>query len=512
MLLATQVSKSSMRDPHEVTLIFPHQLFADHPAVETGRPIYLVEEELFFNQYNFNVKKLILHRASMKYYADTLTRAGHTVHYIEAKEQEAAVAVLVERLVNDGVQALHYADVTDDWLQKRIVRGAGTEHLLIYPTPYFLNQPEDVNEFFNEQRTYFQTNFYIHQRKKRRILLQADGKPLGSKWSFDADNRLRFPKGQPVPVFTLPKDNGYVEEAIGYVSRVFPDNYGNTEPPFFRGSGFFPVTHAEADAWLDEFLYERFANFGAYEDAMVANEGLLCHSGLTPMLNIGLLTPQQILDRALEYASENKLALNTVEGFVRQLIGWREFIHIVYSREHVKQRTTNYWGFTRKIPASFWEGKTGIAPVDIVIKKVLQTGYTHHIERLMVMGNFMLLCEFDPDEVYRWFMEMYIDAYDWVMVPNTYGMTQFADGGLMTTKPYISGSNYLMKMGNWPKGEWQDIWDGLFWRFMSVHADFFKQNPRLGMLTKTFEKMPAGKKARHLENAERFLESLDEVE
>ena len=190
-------------------------------------------------------------------------------------------------------------------------------------------------------------------------------------------------------------------------------------------------------------------------------------------------------------------------------MGWREFIHLVYEREGGKQRTTNYWKFSRKIPEGFWTGNTGIAPIDATIKKILATGYSHHIERLMVLGNFMLLCEFDPDQVYQWFMELFIDAYDWVMVPNVYGMTQFADGGLMTTKPYISGSNYLMKMSDYPKGDWQPIWDGLFWRFMHVHRDFFLKNPRLGMLVKTFDKMSPEKQQLHLNNAEWFLKELD---
>jgi deoxyribodipyrimidine photolyase-related protein len=146
--------------------------------------------------------------------------------------------------------------------------------------------------------------------------------------------------------------------------------------------------------------------------------------------------------------------------------------------------------------------------VDATIRKVLKTGYCHHIERLMVLGNFMLLCEFDPDEVYRWFMELFIDAYDWVMVPNVYGMSQFADGGLMATKPYISGSNYLMKMSDYKKGGWQTVWDGLFWRFMHTHRAFFLQNPRLGMLVRTFDKMPETKRQSHLIQAQTFLDSL----
>ncbi len=226
------------------------------------------------------------------------------------------------------------------------------------------------------------------------------------------------------------------------------------------------------------------------------------------MLNAGLLTPQEVIDEALAFASENEVPINSLEGFVRQIIGWREFIRGIYVVKGREERTRNFWGFERKIPASFYEGTTGIEPVDVTIKKVLETGYCHHIERLMVLGNFMLLCEFDPDEVYRWFMELFIDAYDWVMVPNVYGMSQFADGGLMSTKPYISGSNYILKMSDYKKGGWQKTWDGLFWRFMHVHRDFFSSNPRLGMLLRTFDRMGEEKQKAHLEEAERFLKTL----
>ncbi|MBZ4201838.1 MAG: hypothetical protein LAC70_01770, partial [Methylovulum sp.] len=271
----------------------------------------------------------------------------------------------------------------------------------------------------------------------------------------------------------------------------------------------YPTDHAGASLWLDEFLETRFEKFGSYEDAMVGNEHFLHHSVLTPMLNIGLLSPQQIIDKALQVGDNKNIPLNSLEGFIRQIMGWREFIRIVYEREGSHQRTQNFWGFERKIPKSFWLGTTGILPVDNVIQKLLQTGYSHHIERLMVMGNFMLLCEFHPDEVYRWFMEMYVDAYDWVMVPNVYGMSQFADGGLMTTKPYISGSNYLLKMSDYPKGDWTEIWDGLFWRFMYVHRAFFLKNPRMGMLVKMFDKMPEQKRNNHIAVAENFLKQLN---
>lgn len=325
--------------------------------------------------------------------------------------------------------------------------------------------------------------------------------PLHGKWSFDADNRKRYPKGQQPPEIMFPAADDYSREAFDYVQNGFGNNPGElTKEPMY------PVSHESAGDWLEQFLTERFALFGPYEDAMVKDEVFLHHSVLSPLLNSGLLTPTQVLDKTLTFAINNQVPFNSLEGFVRQLIGWREFIAGMYRFKGREQRTKNFWGFTRKIPPSFYDATTGIGPVDIVIKKVLTTGYCHHIERLMVLGNFMLLCEFDPDEVYRWFMEMFIDAYDWVMVPNVYGMSQFADGGLMATKPYISGSNYLMKMSDFPKGDWQQIWNALFWRFMHVHRGFFTQNPRLGMLVRSFDKMPAEKRASLLKTAAEFLE------
>ena len=270
----------------------------------------------------------------------------------------------------------------------------------------------------------------------------------------------------------------------------------------------YPNTFDDAEIWLQQFLETRFHEFGPYEDAIVQNELFLNHSVLTPMLNVGLLTPHQVISKTMDFAKANDVPLNSLEGFIRQIIGWREFMRGMYVVKGSEQRTTNYWGFTRKIPASFYDGTTGIPPIDITIKKTLETGYCHHIERLMVLGNFMVLCEFDPDEVYRWFMELFIDAYDWVMVPNVYGMSQFADGGLLSTKPYISGSNYLMKMSDYQKGEWQQSWDALFWRFMNTHRDFFLSNPRLGMLIRTYDKFDATKKKEIDIRANEFIESL----
>lgn len=489
------------------TLIFPHQLFKAHPALDKNRTVYLVEEWLFFRQYKFHKQKLVLHRASMQFYAQWLNENSYNVNYIETTKAENDVRKLIASLAKQQITEIHIADVADNWLLKRISETCLQLKikLNIHATPGFINTIEEVADYFSKKKTYFQTDFYTHQRKLRKILLEKDGKPLGGKWTFDAENREKYPKKQTPPKVNLPKPNKFIKEATAYVEKHFADNYGAVDAPHF-----FVCSFEEAEQWLDEFIEQRFQQFGIYEDAIVTKEYILHHSVLTPMLNTGLLTPQQVLDKVLSEAAKHNIPLNSLEGFVRQIMGWREFIRIVYEREGTKQRTTNYWNFKRKIPESFWTGTTGILPIDETIKKVLKTGYCHHIERLMVLGNFMLLCEFDPDEVYGWFMELFIDAYDWVMVPNVYGMTQFADGGLMTTKPYISGSNYLMKMSDYEKGNWQAVWDGLFWRFMHVHRDFFLQNPRLGMLIKTFDKMPVEKQQTHLHNAETFLQQLDQ--
>ena len=488
-----------------VTLIFPHQLFGQHPALENSRHVYLIEEWLFFRQYNFHKHKLVLHRSGMQFYLEYLKERKYTIEYIECTDERNDVRKLIAGLSKQKVTHIHIAEVADCWLTKRIKESCNKYHisLTVYPSPSFLNTMDEVAGFFSQKKNYFQTDFYIWQRKRLKILLEPDGKPTGGKWTFDTENRMKFPSKETAPVVHFPRENSYIREAKNYVIKNFPENYGSTDGKLFFVAGF-----KEAEKWLDDFLATRFEKFGMYEDAIVATETILHHSVLTPMLNTGLLTPKQIVDKVLQHAGKNKIPLNSLEGFIRQITGWREFVRIVYEREGIKQRTTNYWKFKRKIPVTFWTGTTGIAPIDITIKKVLQTGYCHHIERLMVLGNFMLLCEFDPDEVYRWFMEMFIDAYDWVMVPNVYGMTQFADGGLMTTKPYISGSNYLMKMSNYEKGEWQSVWDGLFWRFMHVHRDFFLQNPRLGMLVSTFDKMNEEKRNAHLANAEKYLSTL----
>lgn len=491
----------------QVNIVFPHQLFKNSPLLKHKGVFYLIEEFLFFNQYKFHKQKIAFHRATMKAYEAYLLAEGLKVIYIEAINPISDIRHLIPTLKEQGIVQLNYIDPVDDWLLKRIQKTSEEQQLLLTmeSSPMFLNTPEELSSFFKQDKQKFhQTTFYKQQRVQRNILIDGNGNPEGGKWTFDDENRKKYPAKKTPPPVSFPDIDTFYKEAIIYVEKHFKGNLGTlTNQPLY------PTNFKSTQEWLQQFLEQRFLEFGTYEDAIVLENSILNHSVLTPMLNIGLITPDEIVHQCLVFAKKEDIPINSTEGFIRQIIGWREFMRGVYITCGNKERTKNFWGFTKKIPSSFYDGTTGIVPIDQTIKKVLKTGYCHHIERLMVLGNFMLLCEFDPDEVYKWFMELFIDAYDWVMVPNVYGMSQFADGGLMSTKPYISGSNYLMKMSNYKKGDWQSVWDGLFWRFIDKQRSFLQQNPRLRMMVAMFDKMPATKKETHLKNADHFLKSIN---
>jgi deoxyribodipyrimidine photolyase-related protein len=478
-------------------LIYPHQLFESHPAAEGADHVFLVEDPLFFSQYAFHKQKLMLHRASMKRYAHEYFPQAR---YIDAHQLDDSgdVVALVQAA---NCHSIRMVDPCDDWLSRKVQAACATASLslTIIPDPNFLTPMNEIETFVAGKEKLHFTDFYIGQRKRLGILLTPQGKPRDGKWSFDAENRKKLPaKVHPPALLPLP-ENKFVEEARRYVRQFFPAAPGSDQ------SFAYPTSVGEAKAWLAEFLSRRFSDFGAYEDAISTRERVLFHSVLTPALNIGLLTPKFVVQEALQY--DGQVPLNSLEGFIRQVIGWREFVRLVYLTHGRKQRTLNFWGHTRPLPEAFYNGTTGIVPIDHTIQAVLETGYCHHIERLMILGNFMLLCDVHPDDVYRWFMELFIDAYDWVMVPNVYGMSQHADGGRMTTKPYISGSSYILKMSDYRKDAWCPIWDALYWRFVERHAEFFAANPRMAVMVKMKEKLGA-KMDEHRRVAAAFLNRL----
>lgn len=496
-----------------VSLIYPHQLFSDHPAITKDAPVYLIEDPLFFGTdqhqpLNIHKQRLVFHRASMKAYQTLLSKRGYSVEYLECPQGGRSDSCSVLRsILKNSVDQIWIADPQDFLLEKRLRRVSeevGAE-LCIEETPAFLTPGTFLEKHTGADRKRpFMANFYKDQRKRMDILMEDD-QPQGGRWSFDEDNRQKVPDDLELPEEPAAKRNGYVKEAIEYVEKRFSKNLGGLD------SFAWPVTHGAARTWLKNFLEERFREFGPYEDAIHLQHRTLFHSVLSPAINAGLLTPREVIDAAIEFASTHEIPMNSLEGFVRQIIGWREFMYGIYKYRGVEIRNGNYWNHDREIPEAFYTGQTGIPPLDDAIQHALDHAWGHHIERLMVIGNFMLLCRFSPDAIYRWFMELYIDAYDWVMVPNVYGMSQFADGGTFTTKPYISGSNYIRKMSHYKKGEWCDIWDGLYWSFIGDHEDFFSKNPRLSMMTRSWQRMSPEKKSSHRKNASTFLDRVSQL-
>lgn len=408
----------------KANLLFPNQLFQEHEFYTNGHPVYLVEEYLFFKEFDFHKTKIAFHRATMKSHEVYLKSIDVKVHYIPAIKNESDIRKLIPILSEKGVSELHYVNPTDNWLEKRIVE-YGNKHNVKFiecHNPAFINSKEDLSSFFKpNKKKFFQTSFYKGQRKKHELLVDSQMEPYGGKWTYDIDNRMKYPKSKVPPTWPLLDESDEWNEAVDYVETHFQSNPGKID-----AQRLYPITIEEAEVWLEVFFTQRFHKFGDYEDAIHKDETLLNHSLLSPLINVGFLLPMDVVQKSIDYADVQGIPINSLEGFIRQIIGWREFIRGMYEVKGSQSRTTNYWNHKRKIPHCFYDGTTGIPPVDDTIHKVINHGYCHHIERLMIIGNFMLLCEIDPREVYRWFMELFIDAYDWVMVPNVYGMSQFA--------------------------------------------------------------------------------------
>jgi deoxyribodipyrimidine photolyase-related protein len=469
-------------------VIFPHQLFQDLSFFKDVEKIYLIEDSLFFYDHKYKIKfhkqKILLHRASMQFYFKHLTTHKLNCEYVEYSQQN--LRTLFGKIATPN-STLKIYDPVDYILEKRIKKNCLEKNinLEIIESPNFLTTTSQVKAFFKDKKKYHQTDFYRYQRTRLNILMDENQKPIGGKLTYDTENRKKFPAKFEFPDELSSNENQFVKEAKKYVLKNFSDHPGTLDDFFF------PVTFDEAEHQLQDFIANKFENFGLYEDAMTQNQErpVLFHSALSAPLNIGLLSPWQILEAVTKPELVKKIPLNSLEGFIRQLIGWREFMRAIYILEGSKQRNSNFLKHHRKIPSEFWTAQTGITPIDNSIQKLLKFAYSHHIERLMVLSNFMNLSEFAPNEIYEWFMTFYIDAYDWVMVPNVYGMSLFADGGLITTKPYVSSSNYVLKMSDYKKADWCNLWDALYWHFVDKHQDFLKKNIRFGVIIKQLEKM-----------------------
>lgn len=484
-----------------VRLVMPHQLFAEHLEAAPEAVFVLVEHDLLFRQYRFHRQKLVLHRASMDRFADALREAGAQVHHVRSSAERTSREQLdevLDGLRSEGEVHVSCVDVVDDWLERDLADVV--EEWL--ESPGFLTTREQLAEYRASTSARFarMQHFYTWQRRRLGVLLDDDGGPTGGRWSFDEDNRKKLPRNHAVPSIPAVREEPHprVAEAIAWVEEEFPDNPGRLE------SFAWPTSAQEAEASFVAFLDERLEQFGPYEDAISREHAFVFHALLTPALNVGLISPQRVLELTLDRADDVPIA--SLEGFVRQVIGWREYMRATYVWFGRRLRSGNHLEHARALAPGWWTAETGLAPVDHCLERVLDTGYAHHIERLMVFGNALCLLRAEPDAAYEWFMEMFIDAYDWVMVTNVYAMSQFAAGPAITTKPYVSGSNYLRKMSDLPRGDWEADWDGLYWTFVRDHLDVFAGNPRSQMIATLYDRLDPAKKAAHTRRAHTWLE------
>ena len=307
-----------------VNLIFPHQLFEKSDLLDNTCETYLIEEYLFYKHFTFHKQKIAFHRASMKAYADFLMSQNMSVTYIEANDMKSDIRVLLSDILETGITQVNFYDPVDNWLFKRLNSFSDRIQLNMLETPYFINTNEDLSTFFRaDKKSFFQTTFYKQQRLKHHVLMEKDGSPIGGKWTYDVDNRKKYPKGQQPPEIQFPKSSPYWEEAIQYVGTHFKDY-----PGLLDSKRIYPITFAETSDWLVHFLRERFEEFGIYEDAIVKEEIFLNHSLLSPLMNVGLISPRKVINESLLFAKKNDTPLNSLEGFIRQIMGWREFIRM----------------------------------------------------------------------------------------------------------------------------------------------------------------------------------------
>ncbi len=483
-------------------VILGNQLFAPEYLPPPGDGTVFMAEDVGLCTYEkHHQQKIVLFLAAMRAYADELRAAGYDVHYLrlDARDLRPYEDKLSDALQAEGGRQLVHFEVEDRAMEARLIEFArrnGLERTELR-SPMFSCSRDDFAAFAQGKSRLLMGDFYKLQRRRLGVLLDDDGQPMGGRWSFDADNRKKLPRTVTPPEMPWLEPTGHVSEIIELVAKTFSDHPGNA------AEFAWPTTRGEAQAWLEDFVTHRLELFGPYEDAMTTRSSTVFHSVLSPCLNLGLLTPGEVVDRAV--AAVDSVPLQSIEGFVRQVIGWREFIRGVYREHGERQEKQNFWEHERELTPAWYEGSTGIPPLDDAIRTAQRYGWTHHIPRLMVLGNLMTLCEIRPQSAHRWFMEMFVDSSEWVMGPNVYGMGLFSDGGIFATKPYICGSNYLVKMSDYGKGPWCDVVDGLYWRFIDLHRSFFAGNPRLALMPRALDRLDGERRTRIFAAAEDFL-------
>ena len=492
-----------------IGLIFPDQLSKDNMVLKkasTEDLIIFYEPLESFYEINHHKHKLVFLISAFRHFINIINHKN-SLHKKITKNPESSLINYLDSLHKDNAFKNLMVSKPSDFKTLKDLMYFCQSHevkLEVFDDKKFISTTDDYEAWSEGKKTTIQEYYYRWLRKKFNILMNDKGKPIGDKWNFDKDNRKGVSQlKDEIPKRNKIKTDSLTVEVMIEVEEIFQSSPGNLEN--FN----WVVTHDDAWSLFIEFLDVFLPNYGTFQDAINKDDPFMYHSLLSPYLNSGLLSPLDCIKAAEEaYKSSNgAIPINSVEGFIRQILGWREFIMGVYWNNMPQYKGFNFWSHSRGVSDSWYDGSTGIPPLDTAIIESNDYGYTHHINRLMIISNLMNLSGIHPDLIYKWFMEMYIDSADWVMVPNVYGMGTFADGGIFSTKPYICGSSYMLRMSNHKKGEWCDVVYGLYWRFIENNLNFFKSNPRLSLMVNALSKLDQQRKKLIFTKAEEFIEN-----
>lgn len=461
-------------------------------------------------------QKIVLVLSAMRHFARALAARGVRVDYVRLDDPAntgslaGEVARAVARHRPTRIIATHPGEwrVREDMRAWEQATGVPVEiredDRFLCPLPWF--------RAWAEGRRSLRMEFFYREMRRRTGILMEGEEPAGGRWNFDADNRKRLPKDLAVPSPYRAEPDAITREVMALVSERFPNHWGGID-------GFaWPVTAREAEAALERFIAERLAQFGDYQDAMAAGEATLFHSLLSTSLNVGLLLPGEVCRRAEAAWRSGQAPLNAVEGFIRQILGWREYVRGLYWLKMPGYKTLNVLAADRSLPEFYWTGESGMACIDAVVRQTHDLAYAHHIQRLMVTGNFALLAGIHPDEINDWYMAVYADAFEWVELPNTHGMAIHADGGLMASKPYAASGKYIARMSDYcaacrhdvarATGEGACPLNFLYWDFLARHRSRFEANPRMAQMYRTLDRMDPARVATMRREAARFLDRV----
>ncbi len=461
-------------------------------------------------------KKLAFVFSAMRHFAAELRAAGWTVDYVplDAADNSGSFTGEVARALERERPARIIVTEPGEWRVREAVESwseaFGLPVEVLEDRRFICSRA--AFEGWAEGRKQLRMEFFYREMRRETGLLMDGEEPEGGRWNFDAENRK--PAGADLDMAGPARfePDAVTREVLTLVAERFPDNFGDLEPFWFA------VTAAQAEAALDHFIETALPTFGDYQDAMLRDERFLYHSILGLYINAGLLDPLAVCRRVETAYRAGRAPLNAAEGFIRQIIGWREYVRGIYWLKMPEYRERNFFAASGDLPGFYWTGETDMACLEAAITQTKEEAYAHHIQRLMVTGNFAMLAGVDPKQVHEWYLAVYADAYEWVELPNVLGMSQFADGGLLGSKPYAASGNYISKMSDYcgacrydvkqKTGEKACPFNPLYWDFLVRNEDKLRGNPRLAQVYRTWDRMADEKKAAYRESAARVLESL----